>query len=112
MYAGLAGDQRFAYDIVQPYYYLVTESNCNSLTGVQEQVIFQIRVLAEPSVADVTLERPRSVVHVHVRFQIAGRRERLGAQSALMRFLLQTQNIVRIYRRKCYWQMVRVNGYR
>jgi len=53
-------------------------------------VIFQIRVFAEPSVADVTLERPRSVVHVHVRFQIAGRRERLGAQSALVRFLLRT----------------------
>lgn len=60
----------------------------NSLTGMQEQVVFQIRVFAESSVADVTLERPRPVVHVHVRFQISGRRERLGTQSAFVRFLL------------------------
>lgn len=59
---------------------------------MQEQVVFQIRVFAEPSVAYVTLERPRSVVHVHVRFQITGRWERLGAQSAFMRFLLRTYN--------------------
>lgn len=60
----------------------------NSLTGMQEQVVFQIRVFAESSVANVTLKRPRTVVHVHVRFQISGCRERLGAQSAFMRFLL------------------------
>lgn len=53
-------------------------------------MIFQIRVFAESSVTNVTLERPRSVVHVHVGFQIAWCRERLGAQCALVRFLLQT----------------------
>jgi hypothetical protein len=62
--------------------------------GVQEQVIFQIRVFAESSVTNVTLERPRSVVHVHVRFQIARRRERLGAQCALVRFLLDVSHSV------------------
>lgn len=39
----------------------------NSLTGVQEQVVFQIGVFAESSVANVTFERPRTVVYVHVR---------------------------------------------
>lgn len=53
-------------------------------------MVLQIRVLAESPVADVTLERPRPVVHVHVRFEVAGRRERLGAQRALVRFLLRT----------------------
>lgn len=57
---------------------------------MQEQVVFQIRVFAEPSIANVTLERPRSVVHVHVRLQIAGCRKRFGAQSAFVRFLLWT----------------------
>jgi len=53
-------------------------------------VIFQVGVFAEPSVTDVTLERPRPVVHVHVRFQVAGRRERFGAQRAFVRFFLRT----------------------
>lgn len=60
----------------------------HSLTSVQEQVIFQIRVFAKSSVANVTLERPRTVVHVHVRFQIAWRRERLRTQSTFVWFLL------------------------
>lgn len=54
-------------------------------------MIFQIRVFAESPVADVTFKRPRAVVHVHVRFQIARRRERLGAQSTFVRFLLWTE---------------------
>jgi propanediol dehydratase small subunit len=45
------------------------------LTGVEEEMILEVRLLAEASRADVTLERPRSAVHVHVRAQIAGRWE-------------------------------------
>jgi hypothetical protein len=59
------------------------------LTCVQEQVILKVGVLAEPSVADVALERPGPIVNVHVRFEVPGCRERLGAQSTFMRLLLQ-----------------------
>lgn len=60
-----------------------------SPTCVQEEVIFQIGVLGKASGADVAFERPRSAVHVHMGLEIAGRRERLGAQIALVRLLLQ-----------------------
>ena len=55
---------------------------------MQEEVIFQIGVLGKAPRADVAFERPRSAVHVHVRLEIAGRGERLGAQVALVRLLL------------------------
>lgn len=58
------------------------------LTGVEEQVVLEVGVFAETARADVTLERPRAAVHVHVRFQISRRRERLGTQGALVRLLL------------------------
>jgi len=54
-------------------------------------VVLEIGVFAETAVADVTLEGPRAVVHIHVRLEVAGRRERLGAQLALVRLLLRTQ---------------------
>lgn len=57
-------------------------------------MIFQIRVFAKSSVTNVTFEGPRSVVHVHMRFQVAGRWEGLGAQCTFMRFFLRTQNII------------------
>lgn len=60
-----------------------------SPTCVQKEVIFQIGVLGKTAGADVALERPRAAVHVHVRLEIAGRWERLGAQIALVRLLLQ-----------------------
>lgn len=59
---------------------------------MQEQVIFQIGVFAEPSVTYVTLKRPRSVMHVHMRFQVAGSRERFGAQCTFVRFFLRIRN--------------------
>jgi hypothetical protein len=45
------------------------------LTGVEEEMILEVGLLAEASRADLTLEGPRSVVDVHVRAQIAGRWE-------------------------------------
>lgn len=59
------------------------------LTCVQEQVILKVGMLAEPSVAYVTLEWPGPIVNIHVRFEVPGCRERLGAQSTFMRLLLQ-----------------------
>lgn len=55
---------------------------------MQKEVIFQIGVLGKASGADVAFEWPRAAVHVHVRLEIAGRGERLGAQIALVRLLL------------------------
>ncbi len=51
-------------------------------------MVLEVGVFAETAGADVTLERPRAAVHVHVRFQISRRRERLGTQGALVRLLL------------------------
>lgn len=54
-------------------------------------MVLEVGVFAETARADVTLERPRAAVHVHVRFQISRRRERLGTQGALVRLLLFTR---------------------
>lgn len=59
------------------------------LTCVQKQVILEVGVLAEPSVADMALEGPGPIVNIHVRFEVPGCRERLGAQATFMRLLLQ-----------------------
>ena len=59
------------------------------LTCVQEQVILEVGVLAEPSVADVALEGPGPIVNIHVRFEVPRRRERLGAQTTFVGLLLQ-----------------------
>lgn len=58
-------------------------------TCVQEQVVLEVGVFAEAPVADVAFERPRAVVDVHVRLEVARRRERLGAQTALVGLLLE-----------------------
>ena len=51
-------------------------------------MVLEVGVLAETARTDVALERPRAAMYVHVRFQVSRRRERLGTQSALVRFLL------------------------
>lgn len=71
-------------------------------------MIFQIGVFAEPSVTDVTLERPRPVVHVHVRFQVAGRRERFGAQCAFVRFFLRT-HVTRVLTTRTLFEYYRLS---
>lgn len=55
---------------------------------MQEEVILQVRLLGEAARTDVTLEGPRAVVDVHVRLEVARRRERLGAEAALVGFVL------------------------
>lgn len=55
---------------------------------MEEEVIFQIRVLAETAGADVAFKRPGSTVNVHVRFQVSGSREWFGAEGALVRLFL------------------------
>jgi hypothetical protein len=52
-------------------------------------VVLKVGVLAETSVTDVALEGPGPIVNIHVRFEVPGCRERLGAQSAFVRLLLQ-----------------------
>ena len=62
------------------------------LTCMEEQVVLEVGVLAEAAVADVTFERPRTAVDVHVRLEIPRRRERLGAQRTLVWFILKIPN--------------------
>jgi len=70
-----------------------------SVAGVQQQVVLQVRLLAEAAVADVTAVGPGAAVDVHMRAEIAGRRERLGALRALVRLLLQhTMGFIHYYR--------------
>jgi threonine dehydrogenase-like Zn-dependent dehydrogenase len=58
-------------------------------------MIFEVRLFAEPPVADVTFKGPRSVMNIHVTLQIPWRRERLGAHGTLMGLLLEIHiNIV------------------
>lgn len=55
---------------------------------MQEEVVLEVGVFAEASVADVTLEGPGAVVDVHVGLEISGGWERLRAQTALVRLFL------------------------
>lgn len=55
---------------------------------MKKEVITQISLLAESSVADVTMERPTAIVNVHVRLEVSGSRERFVACRALVRLLL------------------------
>lgn len=52
-------------------------------------MILQVGVLAEPPIADVAFKGPGPVVNIHVRFEVPRCGERLGAQSTLVRLLLQ-----------------------
>ena len=58
---------------------------------VEQEVVLQVRLFAEASVTDVTLVRPGPVVDVHVRLEVSGSRERLGAQGTLMGLLLENK---------------------
>ena len=59
------------------------------LTGVEEEVVLEVGLLAESSVADLTFEGPGAVVDVHVRSEVAGRGEGLRAETAFVRFFLR-----------------------
>ena len=56
---------------------------------MQKQVVLEVGLLGEATAADMTLERPRAVVDVHVALQVARCREGLGAQLTLVRLLLK-----------------------
>ena len=62
-----------------------------NLTSMEEEMVLEVRHLAETSVANVTPVRPRPVVDVHVRFEVTGRREGLLAQLALVRLFLENK---------------------
>lgn len=64
----------------------------SKLTCMQEEMIFEIRMFRKSSRTYVTLVWPRTAVHVHVRFEIARRRERLCTQAAFMWFFLKIRN--------------------
>lgn len=51
-------------------------------------MVLEVGLLGEAAGADVAFEGPRATVHVHVRLEITGRGERLGAQAALVGLLL------------------------
>lgn len=54
-------------------------------------MIFKVCMLGETSGADVTLIWPGAAVHVHVRLEVTGSRERLRTQVAFMWFFLSTK---------------------
>ena len=56
-------------------------------------VIPQVCLLAEASVAHLTLEWPGPSVHIHVTLEVPRRGERLGTQQALVRLLLYRMKI-------------------
>ncbi len=59
------------------------------VSRMQEQVVLQIGLFAEATVANVTLEGPGARVDVGVRFQVAWGWERFGAHGAFVRFFLK-----------------------
>lgn len=54
-------------------------------------MILQVSVFAEASAADVTLEGPGTVVHVHMRLEVSRGWERLCTQCTFVRLLLETE---------------------
>jgi hypothetical protein len=57
-------------------------------------MVLEIGLFAEASVTDVALEGPGARVNVGVRFEIAGRRERLGTHGTLVRLFLQIRKFL------------------
>lgn len=60
------------------------------LTSVQEEVILEVGLLGESSGTDVTFEGPRAAVDIHVRLEITGSGERLGAEATFVRLFLRS----------------------
>ena len=52
-------------------------------------MVLEVGVLTEAPVTHVTLIRPRPIVNVHVRLEVAWCRERLGTQGALVGLVLE-----------------------
>lgn len=56
---------------------------------MQKHVISEVGLFAESPLTDVALEGPTSVVYVHMRLEVTGCRERLGAHCTFVRFFLE-----------------------
>lgn len=56
---------------------------------MKQNVIFQVRLLAESPVTDFALERPGAIMDVHVTTKISRRGEGFRAQRTFMRFFLK-----------------------
>lgn len=52
-------------------------------------MIFQVCVFTKASITNVTFKGPRTIVNVHMRFEITRRRKRFRTQITLMGFFLQ-----------------------
>ena len=58
---------------------------------MRQEVVPDVGVFGEASLADLAAEGPAAVVHELVRLQVAGRRERLVAVAALVRLFLSSE---------------------
>jgi hypothetical protein len=58
---------------------------------VKEKVVFEVGVFGKAPRTNVTLERPRSGVDVHVRAEISRSWKRLAAEIAFVRLVLKQQ---------------------
>ena len=64
------------------------------ITRVNVHMILQVSRLTETPIAHLTFEWPASIVDIHVRLEIAGRWETLGAEVALVWLLLVVRHSV------------------
>lgn len=63
-------------------------NSADKLTRMKQNVVFQVRLLAESPVANLALEGPGPVMDVHVAAKITRCWEGLGAQGTFMGLLL------------------------
>ena len=61
------------------------------LTCVKHDVVLEISVLAESSIAELAFERPGAIMHKHVTAKVTRGWERLAAHCTLVGFVLQTK---------------------
>lgn len=67
-------------------------NSADKLTRMKQNVVFQVRLLAESPVANLALEGPGPVMNVHVAAKITRCWEGLGAQGTFMGLLLIIKN--------------------
>lgn len=67
-------------------------NSADKLTRMKQNVVFQVRLLAESPVANLALEGPGPVMDVHVAAKITRCWEGLGAQGTFMGLLLIIKN--------------------
>lgn len=67
-------------------------NSADKLTRMKQNVVFQVRLLAESPVANLALEGPGPVMDVHVTAKITRCWEGLGAQGTFMGLLLIIKN--------------------